>query len=72
MTTAYAIFSNSEYKNFDPERDSEAKYIGIYLNFPSSSFSCTSTALTAEFEADKYSRSGDFGSGGHNIVIFDK
>jgi hypothetical protein len=29
-------------------------------------------ALTAEFEADKYNRSGDFGSGGHNLVIFEK
>jgi hypothetical protein len=28
--------------------------------------------LIAEFEADKYDRTGDFGSGGHNLVIFDK
>jgi hypothetical protein len=56
----------------DPERASEAKYTQICLSFLSFSFSCTSTTLTAEFEADKYNRSGDFGSGGHNLVMFEK
>jgi hypothetical protein len=57
---------------FEPERASEAKYTGIYLSFPSSSFSCTNTALTAEFDADTYRRSGDLGSGGHNLVMLDR
>jgi hypothetical protein len=56
----------------EPERASEEKYMGICFSFPSSYFSFTSTALTAEFEADKYNRSGDFGSGGHNLVMFDR
>jgi hypothetical protein len=60
-------------EDFEPERASEAKYTGICLSFPSSSsFSCTNTALTTEFDADTYSKSGDLGSGGHNLVMLDR
>jgi hypothetical protein len=72
MNIVYAIFSNSEKNNLDPDRAFEAKYTGICFNLPSSSFSCTRSALTVELEADKYNRSGDLGSSGHSFVMIDK
>ena len=46
MTTAYAIFSISEYNNFDPFNASEMKYMGTCVNAP---FDC---ALFVEGSAD--------------------
>jgi hypothetical protein len=52
-------------------RDFELDVLGVVVlpSLPSSSFSCTSTSLTTEFEADKYKISGDFGLRWHSLVI---
>src|SRR6185312_15891146 len=62
MTTAYAIFSISEYSNFDPFRASETKYIGTCVNAPSIVRSSTRVALTAAPDVEMYN-SNSFSEG---------
>src|SRR4026207_825630 len=62
MTTAYAIFSISEYSNFDPFRASETKYIDTCVNAPSIVRSSTRAALTAAPDVEMYN-SNSFSEG---------
>src|SRR6185312_35331 len=69
MTTAYAIFSISEYSNFDPFRASETKYIGTCVNAPSIARSSTRAALTAAPDVEMYN-SNSFSEGLDMTVNF--
>ena len=63
MTTAYAIFSISEYNNFDPFRASEMKYMGTCANTPSIVRSSTRAALTAAPDVEMYNSNSAFSEG---------
>src|SRR6185312_4902636 len=63
MTTAYAIFSISEYSNFDPFRASETKYMGVWVNAPSTICSSMRAALTAAPDVDMYNNNPAFSEG---------
>src|SRR6185312_3182185 len=63
MTTAYAIFSISEYSNFDPFKASETKYMGAWVNAPSTMSSSTRAALTAAPDVELYNNNSAFSEG---------
>ena len=63
MTTAYAIFSISEYNNFDPFKASEMKYMGAYVKAPSTMRSSTRAALTAAPDVEMYNNNSAFSEG---------
>ena len=63
MTTAYAIFSISEYSSFDLLRASEKKYMGTYVNAPSIARSSTRAALMAAPDEEMYNSYSAFSEG---------
>ena len=63
MTTAFAIFSISEYNNFDPFKALETKYMGTCVNAPLIVRSSMRAALTAAPDVEMYNKSSAFSEG---------
>ena len=68
--TTYAIFSISEYNSFEPLRASETKYMGTYVNAPSTVRSSTRVALTAAPDVAMYKSNSAFSEGLDMIAKF--